>query len=136
LAAQPTHRTGSRLVAPVVLSPERAFFQHALGAEQRNPHSCAVCLLASVLQTLVCPAPRAGCPTLIRGWAVTSIHDWSEEMSQKQQNDQNQKQAHGGDKGDMTVREAGQMGGHKGGQRERELVEKGHQAEERGGRKH
>ena len=57
-------------------------------------------------------------------------------MSQKQQNDHNQKQAHGSDKGDMTVREAGQMGGHKGGQRERELVEKGHQAEQRGGRKH
>jgi hypothetical protein len=44
------------------------------------------------------------------------------------------KQAHADDKGDMSVREAGQMGGHKGGQRERELVEKGHQAEERGGR--
>ena len=59
-------------------------------------------------------------------------------MSQKQQNDHNpnQKQVHAGDKGDMTVREAGQMGGHKGGQRERELVEKGRQAEERGGRKH
>lgn len=59
-------------------------------------------------------------------------------MSQKQQDDRNQhsKQAHGNDKGDMTVREAGEMGGHKGGQRERELVEKGHEAEERGGRKH
>jgi len=60
-------------------------------------------------------------------------------MSQKQQNDRNQqhsKQAHGSDKGDMTVREAGQMGGHKGGQRERELVEKGHEAEDRGGRRH
>ncbi|HEV2538975.1 MAG TPA: hypothetical protein VGU03_04640 [Frateuria sp.] len=59
-------------------------------------------------------------------------------MSQKQQNDRNpnQKQAHAGDKGGMTVREAGQMGGHKGGQRERELVEKGHQVEGRGGRKH
>lgn len=60
-------------------------------------------------------------------------------MSQKQQNDRNQqhsKQAHAGGKGDMTVREAGQMGGHKGGQRERELVEKGHQAEERGDRRH
>jgi len=44
------------------------------------------------------------------------------------------KQARTSDKGDMSVREAGQMGGHKGGQRERELVEKGHQAEERGGR--
>lgn len=32
--------------------------------------------------------------------------------------------------GTMTVEEAGRMGGHKGGQRERELVEKGHQAEE------
>ncbi|MEI7036598.1 hypothetical protein [Fulvimonas yonginensis] len=59
-------------------------------------------------------------------------------MTQKQHNERNQhsKQAHAGDKGDMTVREAGQMGGHKGGQRERELVEKGHQAEERGGRRH
>lgn len=59
-------------------------------------------------------------------------------MSQKQSNDRNQNQKHASpnDKGDMTVREAGQMGGHKGGQRERELVEKGHQAEERGGRSH
>jgi len=59
-------------------------------------------------------------------------------MSQKQSNDRNQnhKQASPSDKGDMTVREAGQMGGHKGGQRERELVEKGHQAEQRGGRGH
>lgn len=60
-------------------------------------------------------------------------------MSQKQQNDRNQqqgKQARGSDKGDMSVREAGQMGGHKGGQRERELVEKGHEAEGRGGRRH
>lgn len=32
--------------------------------------------------------------------------------------------------GSMTVEEAGRMGGHKGGQRERELVEKGHQSEE------
>ena len=36
--------------------------------------------------------------------------------------------------GDMTVREAGQLGGHKGGQRERELVEKGHEAEQHGGK--
>jgi hypothetical protein len=60
-------------------------------------------------------------------------------MSQKQQNDRNQqpaRQARGTDKGDMSVREAGQMGGHKGGQRERELVEKGRAAEERGGRRH
>jgi hypothetical protein len=59
-------------------------------------------------------------------------------MSQRQQDDrtQHQKQARGSDKGDMTVREAGQMGGHKGGQRERALVEKGHEAEERGARKH
>jgi hypothetical protein len=56
-------------------------------------------------------------------------------MTQKQKNDSNpSKQAHGNDRGDMTVREAGQKGGHKGGQRERELVEKGHGAEERGGR--
>lgn len=33
--------------------------------------------------------------------------------------------------GSMTVEEAGRLGGHKGGQRERELVEKGHQVEER-----
>lgn len=32
--------------------------------------------------------------------------------------------------GTMTVEEAGRLGGHKGGQREKELVEKGHQAEE------
>jgi hypothetical protein len=32
--------------------------------------------------------------------------------------------------GSMTVEEAGRLGGHKGGQRERELVEKGHQVEE------
>ena len=51
-------------------------------------------------------------------------------MNQKQPNDrdQNPKQAHDSGKGNMTVREAGQMGGHKGGQRERELVEKGRQA--------
>ena len=60
-------------------------------------------------------------------------------MSQKPQNARNQqnaRQAYGSDKGDMSVREAGQMGGHKGGQRERELVEKGHEAEDRGGRRH
>ena len=58
-------------------------------------------------------------------------------MSQKQQNDRSSKskQAPASGKGDMSVREAGQMGGQKGGQRERELVEKGHQAEERGGRR-
>lgn len=32
--------------------------------------------------------------------------------------------------GSMTVEEAGRLGGHKGGQREKELVEKGHQVEE------
>ncbi|MGN2247929.1 hypothetical protein ACFWZ3_14690 [Frateuria sp. GZRR35] len=40
------------------------------------------------------------------------------------------------DKGDMTVREAGhkggEIGGHKGGQRTRELIEEGKQAEGRG----
>jgi hypothetical protein len=53
---------------------------------------------------------------------------------EKQQNQRHAgaKQASG--QGDMSVREAGQMGGHKGGQRERELVEKGHQAEDRGNR--
>jgi hypothetical protein len=34
------------------------------------------------------------------------------------------------EKGSMTVEEAGRLGGHKGGQRERELVEKGHQVEQ------
>jgi hypothetical protein len=37
--------------------------------------------------------------------------------------------------GTMTVEEAGRLGGQKGGQRERELVEKGHQAEEQQGGK-
>ncbi|MDI3289671.1 hypothetical protein [Polyangium sp. 15x6] len=38
------------------------------------------------------------------------------------------------EKGSMTVQEAGRLGGEKGGQRERELVQKGHEAEEgRGG---
>lgn len=38
------------------------------------------------------------------------------------------------EKGSMTVEEAGRLGGEKGGQRERELVQKGHEAEEgRGG---
>jgi hypothetical protein len=38
------------------------------------------------------------------------------------------------EKGSMTVQEAGRLGGEKGGQRERELVEKGHEVEEgRGG---
>ncbi|MES2643932.1 MAG: hypothetical protein V4850_30870 [Myxococcota bacterium] len=32
--------------------------------------------------------------------------------------------------GDMTVREAGRMGGHKGGQRVKELIEEGKRAEE------
>lgn len=40
------------------------------------------------------------------------------------------------DKGEMTVREAGhkggQIGGHKGGERTRELIEEGKQAEDRG----
>lgn len=59
-------------------------------------------------------------------------------MRDKQQNDRDQhsKQARGGGRGDMTVREAGKMGGHKGGQRERELVEKGREAEDRDGRRH
>jgi hypothetical protein len=36
--------------------------------------------------------------------------------------------------GSMTVQEAGRLGGEKGGQRERELVQKGHEVEEgRGG---
>lgn len=34
--------------------------------------------------------------------------------------------------GDMTVREAGRMGGHKGGQRVKELIEEGKRAEEEG----
>jgi len=37
------------------------------------------------------------------------------------------------EKGTMTVEEAGRMGGQKGGQRERELVEKGHKIEEKRG---
>ncbi|MDI1448289.1 hypothetical protein [Polyangium sp. 6x1] len=37
------------------------------------------------------------------------------------------------EKGSMTVQEAGRLGGEKGGQRERELVQKGHEAEEGGG---
>lgn len=55
---------------------------------------------------------------------------------QKQQDDRG-KQAGGNqhDKGDMTVREAGhkggEIGGHKGGQRTRELIEEGKQAEGR-----
>jgi len=44
-------------------------------------------------------------------------------------NQQNQQ----GDKGSMTVEEAGRLGGQKGGQRERELVERGHQVEEKRG---
>ncbi|MGN2242486.1 hypothetical protein ACFWZU_03130 [Frateuria sp. GZRR33] len=57
--------------------------------------------------------------------------------SQKNQGDHG-KQAGGSqhDKGDMTVREAGhkggEIGGHKGGQRTRELIEEGKQAEGRG----
>ncbi|MDC3955651.1 hypothetical protein [Polyangium jinanense] len=37
------------------------------------------------------------------------------------------------EKGSMTVQEAGRLGGEKGGQRERELVQKGHEAEEGSG---
>jgi hypothetical protein len=51
--------------------------------------------------------------------------------NQRQGNERQASSPHGD--GDMTVREAGQLGGHKGGQRERELVEKGHKAEQRGG---
>lgn len=60
-------------------------------------------------------------------------------MRDRQQNERDQqpsKQAHGSGRGDMTVREAGQKGGHKGGQRERELVEKGREAEDRDARRH
>lgn len=63
-------------------------------------------------------------------------------MSPQKHQDDRGRQAGGSqhDKGDMTVREAGQkggeVGGHKGGQRVRELVEEGKQAEDRGdGRK-
>jgi hypothetical protein len=51
--------------------------------------------------------------------------------NQQQGNERHGSSQHG--EGDMTVREAGQLGGHKGGQRERELVEKGHEAEQRDG---
>jgi hypothetical protein len=37
-------------------------------------------------------------------------------------------------KGNMTVQEAGHLGGHKGGQRVKELVEEGKRTEEEGGR--
>jgi hypothetical protein len=40
------------------------------------------------------------------------------------------------ERGGMTVREAGEKGGHKGGQRERQLVEEGHQAERHGKGRH
>jgi hypothetical protein len=59
-------------------------------------------------------------------------------MSGNQKSGSNQHQdntRHAGSRqgdGDMTVREAGELGGHKGGQRERELVEKGHEAEQHG----
>jgi len=84
---------------------------------------------------------RTAGPTADRAAPGNGHHDhhWSQQMSQKQQTDRGQpyaKQAHASGKGDMTVREAGQLGGHKGGQRERELVQKGHEAENRGGRRH
>jgi hypothetical protein len=44
-----------------------------------------------------------------------------------------EKQGKSEEKGQLTVEEAGRMGGQKGGQRERELVEKGHQVEEEQG---
>ncbi|MEI7035853.1 hypothetical protein [Fulvimonas yonginensis] len=59
-------------------------------------------------------------------------------MTQQKNQDQRGKHAGGSqhDKGDMTVREAGhkggEIGGHKGGQRVRELIEEGKQAEGRG----
>jgi hypothetical protein len=49
-------------------------------------------------------------------------------MAEKKQEAQKQEKG----SGTMTVEEAGRLGGQKGGQRERELVEKGHQAEEQG----
>jgi hypothetical protein len=60
-------------------------------------------------------------------------------MTQHKNQDDHGKHAGGSqhDKGDMTVREAGhkggEIGGHKGGQRTRELIEEGKQAEDRGG---
>lgn len=59
----------------------------------------------------------------------------------KDHDSQNQHGKHAGgsqqDKGEMTVREAGhkggEIGGHKGGQRVRELIEEGKQAEGRNG---
>jgi hypothetical protein len=59
-------------------------------------------------------------------------------MTQQKKQDDHGKHAGGSqhDKGDMTVREAGhkggEIGGHKGGQRTRELIEEGKQAEGRG----
>ena len=59
-------------------------------------------------------------------------------MTQRKNPDDHGKHAGGGqhDKGDMTVREAGhkggEIGGHKGGQRVRELVVEGKQAEGHG----
>jgi hypothetical protein len=49
-----------------------------------------------------------------------------ESMTEKKKESTIQEKQHGS----MTVEEAGRLGGHKGGQRERELVEKGHQVEE------
>jgi hypothetical protein len=60
-------------------------------------------------------------------------------MTQQKNQDNRGKQAGGSqhDKGDMTVREAGhkggEIGGHKGGQRVRELIDEGKQAEGQGG---
>jgi hypothetical protein len=51
----------------------------------------------------------------------------------KQQGEKQQEEKQQGEKGSMTVEEAGRMGGHKGGQRERELVQKGHEVEEQRG---
>lgn len=59
-------------------------------------------------------------------------------MTQQKKQDDHSKHAGGSqhDKGDMTVREAGhkggEIGGHKGGQRTRELIEEGKQAEGHG----
>jgi hypothetical protein len=52
--------------------------------------------------------------------------NWEDLMAEKKHEPQKQEKQ----QGSMTVEEAGRLGGHKGGQRERELVEKGHQVED------
>jgi hypothetical protein len=79
--------------------------------------------LAPLMQRPGCPALRAGCPTT----EMTMTRQQSSTHDQGNKKHASNSPSRAG-RGDTTVREAG----HKGGQRVRELVNEGRQAEQRG----